>query len=139
MMLDHISKLLPVAAITPVAARTNNTAITSTALDLQGCGSASFVLLTGANTDANATFALEIQESNDDATYTAVADADLIGTEAQASFDFSKDNLTFWIGYKGSKRYLKAVVTPSGNDSGDIFLSAVWLKGHLELAPAARN
>lgn len=142
MMLDNISKLLPVKAFSPNAAINNaDTAKTSDILDLQGCGSASLVLITGANTDANATFTLVITESDDSGMSgaTAVADADLIGLESDASFDFADDNLTFWIGYKGSKRYIQAVVTPSGNNSGDFYMAGVWLKGHLAFAPAARN
>lgn len=141
MMHDNISALYPVAAIAPVAARTDNTAITSATLDLQGCGSASLVILTGTNTDANATFTLVINESDDSGMSgsNAVADGDLIGTEALASFDYADDGLTFWVGYKGSKRYINAVLTPAGNDSGNIFLSAIWLKGHLSFAPATRN
>lgn len=137
-MKDLASKLHPSNAIPPAAARTDNTAITTTILDLQGCNSAMLVLLPGANTDANATFGVELTESDDSGMSgaTAVADKDLIGTEALAGFTFGDDNEARKLGYIGSKRYIQATVTPVGNDSGNIFLSACWLKGDLAVSPA---
>jgi hypothetical protein len=46
---------------------------------------------------------------------TDVAAADLLGTLALASFIFSDDNKCFKIGYRGNKRYVKAIVTPANN------------------------
>ncbi|ESQ86565.1 hypothetical protein ABAC460_23040 [Asticcacaulis sp. AC460] len=140
MMLDHISKLQPVVALAPAVVSDNSEQVFTT-LDLQGCGSASLVIATGVLADADATFTLTVWESDNSTmsgNETAVAAADLIGTAAQASFDFSKDTQTFWIGYKGSKRYIRAKLAVA-NNSTTAPLAAVWLKGHLELAPAARN
>lgn len=138
-MKDLANNIHPVPAIAPVAARTDNTAIVSAILDVQGANSAMLAIITGTNTDANATFAVLIEESDasDMSGATAVADKDLNGTEALAGFTFADDVECRKIGYTGSKRYIRATITPSGNDAGNIFLAAIWLKGHLNIAPAA--
>ena len=65
----------------------------------------------------------------------AVADADLIGTEAGASFLFSDDNKVFKIGYKGTKRYVRVTITPANNGAGNIYPAGVWIKGHPRTLP----
>lgn len=128
-----------VPLITPVAARTDNTAIVSSIIDTRGYGSVELVLITGANTDANATFTVLVEDGDaanlsDNA---AVADAELLGTEALAAFDFADDGETRKIGYTGNRRYVRLTVTPSGNDSGNIFIAGVAVLGHPVLGPTA--
>lgn len=125
--------------IVPVAARTDNTAIVSSIIDLLGYGSCEFVLVTGTNTDTNATFAVTVDEGDASnlAGSNAVAATDLLGTLAQASFDFSDDNESRKIGYLGNKRYVRLTVTPSGNDAGNIFLAGVAILGNPVLSPTA--
>lgn len=126
-----------VPLIVPVAARTDNTAIVSAIIDTKGYESAEFVIVTGTNTDTNATFAVLVEDGDasnlSDAV--AVADAQLIGTEAVAGFTFSDDNECRKIGYLGNKRYVRVTVTPSGNDAGNIFISGVAVLGNARNAP----
>lgn len=138
-MRDLHNCIEPKRAISPQAARTDNTAIVSEILDMQGAEAAELIIQLGANTDANATFAVLIEESDDSGMsgQNAVADAQLLGTEALAGFQYDDDNECRKIGYIGSKRYIRATITPSGNDSGNIFLSATWLRGFLRNQPAA--
>lgn len=126
-MRDLANNLTLKAAIPPQAARTDNTAIVSTVLDLKGMTKAMLALILGANTDANATFAVLIEDSDNNSDYSAVADEYLNGTEALAGFQFDDDNELRKIGYTGIKRYLRATVTPTGNDSGNIFLAGCWV------------
>lgn len=114
-------------AISPQAARTDNTAIVSTAADLLGYDGAMLAINIGANTDTNVTFAVLIEDSDNNSSWAAVADEYLNGTEALAGFQFDDDNELRKIGYSGIKRYLRATITPSGNDSGNIFVSAEWV------------
>jgi hypothetical protein len=114
-------------AISPQAARTDNTAIVSTVADLRGYDGAMLAINIGANTDTNATFAVLIEDSDDNSNWVAVADEYLNGTEALAGFQFDDDNEHRKIGYNGIKRYLRATITPSGNDSGNIFVAASWV------------
>ena len=116
---------------------TDNTPYVSQIVDLQGFGSAEFVIAIGANTDTDATFAVLVEEGDvanlSDAA--AVADADLLGTELLAGFQFDDDNEVRKIGYRGHRRYVRVTVTPSGNNSGNIFLAGLWLLGHPQSAP----
>lgn len=129
----------PVPLIVPVAARTDNTAIVSAIIDTLGFQAVELVLVTGTNTDTNATFAVLVEDGDaanlSDAA--AVADDYLVGTEALAAFTFADDNECRKIGYKGSKRYVRMTVTPSGNDAGNIFLSGVAILGQPSTTPTA--
>lgn len=126
-------------AIAPIAARTDNTPIVSTILDTFGYGSAVLALVTGTETDADATFTTLLEESDNSGMSgaVAVADIDLIGTEALASFQFDDDIECRKLGYVGSKRYLRATITPANNAAGNIFIAGVWVQGHAASKPTA--
>ena len=138
-MRDLANRLHFKPAIAPVAARTDNTAIVSTVLDTLGYGSAVLALVTGTNTDADATFTVLLEESNDSGMSgaAAVADADMIGTEVLASFTFADDVECRKLGYIGNKRYIRVTVAPAGNGAGDIFIAGVWVQGHPASMPTA--
>lgn len=123
-------------AISPQAARTDNTAIVSTVADLKGYDGCMLAINLGANTDADATFTVLIEDSSDNVTYAAVDDAYLNGTEALAGFTFASDNELRKVGYTGIKRYVRATITPANNDSGNIFVTATWVLRPLRM-PAA--
>ena len=110
-------------------------------IDRQGYDSLTYVIATGSIGDANATFTVLLEEGDAAAMgdATAVADADLLGTEALASFIFSDDNKCFKLGYIGSKRYTRLTITPSGNSGtpSAALLSAVAILGHPQIAPVA--
>lgn len=134
---DNHNNMHPVPLIAPIAARTDNTAIVSAIIDTLGYESCELVLITGTNTDANATFAVLVED--DDAsgfgTAAAVSDTFLLGTEALAGFTYADDVECRKIGYIGNKRYVRMTVTPSGNDSGNIFIAGVAILGHPRSAP----
>jgi hypothetical protein len=134
---DIHNRLHFVPLITPVAARTDNTAIVSAIIDTKGYESVELVLVTGANTDTNATFAVLVEDGDNSglSDNVAVPDAQLIGLETEAAFTFADDNECRKIGYKGSKRYVRMTVTPSGNDSGNIFIAGVAVLGNARNAP----
>lgn len=123
--------------ISPVSVA-DNTAQVGQIIDHQGFGSAEYLLAIGSVADADTTFAVLLEESDDSgfATSNAVADADLLGTEAAAGFQFDDDNEVRKLGYQGSKRYTRLTITPSANASAAL-LSAVVVLGHPELAPVA--
>ncbi|WP_287181245.1 hypothetical protein [Mesorhizobium sp.] len=136
---DLMNNIHTVPLIVPVAARTDNTAIVSSIIDTLGYESCTLVLVTGTNTDADATFTVLV-EDGDNSSLTdnaAVADAQLLGTEALAGFTFADDNECRKIGYVGSKRYVRMTVTPANNAAGNIFLAGVAVLGHPSLAPTA--
>ena len=128
-----------VPLIVPIAARTDNTAIVSAIIDTANYNACEFVIVTGTNTDANATFAVTVDEGDaanlSDAV--AVTDSKLVGTLALAGFTFADDNECRKLGYIGNKRYVRLTVTPSGNDAGNIFISGVAVLSYSASAPTA--
>lgn len=136
-MRDQMNDLHILNAISPVAARTDNTAIVSSIIDRQGYDSLTFGIAVGTNTDANATFAVTMDDGDaanlSDAA--AVAAGDLVGTYALAGYTFADDAESRKIGYRGNKRYVRLTITPSGNDSGNIFLAALAILGNASVAP----
>ena len=124
-------------AISPKAAGTDNTAWVSEILDTANFAANELVIMIGANTDANATFTVLLEEGDNSALSdnTSVADADMLGTEALASWVYSDDNETRKLGYKGTKRYIRATVTPASNDSGNIYMAALWIQSGARVAP----
>jgi hypothetical protein len=126
-----------VPGIVPIAARTDNTAIVSAIVDTQGFASCEFVLVTGTNTDADATFTVLVEDGDNSALSdnAAVSDDELLGTEVLASFNYGDDNECRKIGYVGGKRYVRVTVTPAANAAGNIFLAGVWVLGHPDQAP----
>lgn len=115
-------------AISPQAARTDNTPIVSQIIDLAGFEKMCFAINIGENTDTNATFAVLVEHGDaanlSDAA--VVPASQLTGTVADAAFTAADDdNSTRKIGYVGPKRYVRLTITPSGNDSGNIFVTAL--------------
>lgn len=124
-------------AISPVS-EAGNTALVSQILDTRGYESVELVIATGSIADADATFTVLIEDGDNSALSdnAAVADAFLLGTEAQAGFQFDDDNECRKIGYVGGKRYVRATITPANNASAAL-IAAVWVLGHARTAPTA--
>lgn len=136
-MKDLFNNLKVSRAISPKAAGTDNTAYVSQIIDMQGWKSLLWVIPIGALTDVNATFAVTVDEgdASDLSGSNSVAAGDLLGTTSGASFTFAADDTVMKIGYVGTKRYVRLTITPSGNDSGNIFLAAVAVQGAGDLLP----
>lgn len=136
-MRDMLNSVHVLNAIPPIAARTDNTAIVSSIIDRKGYDSLMFALSIGTNTDADATFAVTMDEGDNSALSdaAAVATADISGTLALAGFDFGDDTETRKVGYLGVKRYVRLTVTPTGNGAGNIFLAGVAILGKPDRRP----
>jgi hypothetical protein len=130
-MQDKHSIIRLARSISPVTQTNADTAIVGQSVDHAGADSVEYVIAYGAITDTNVTFVTLLEESDDDSSYTAVADADLQGTEVGATPLFSDDNKQFKLGYTGTKRYSRLTITPSGNNSGDVPVAAVAILGCL--------
>lgn len=115
----------------------DTTAQVGTVVDGQGHDSVTYVIATGSITDADATFTVLLEESDaSDSGFAAVADADLLGTEVLAGFQFDDGNECRKLGYVGAKRYTRLTITPVANASAAL-LAAVAILGHPSLAPTA--
>lgn len=135
--IDLHNKLAIRRAISPVSVA-DNTALVSQIIDRQGFSALEFAIATGSIADADATFAVLIEDGDaanlSDAA--AVPDALLIGTEAAAGFQFDDDNETRKIGYAGNKRYVRLTITPTGNASAAL-IAAIAILGGAHSSPVA--
>lgn len=111
---DLYNELKPVQSIAPQAI-TSNTTVNGDSADLttdEGYDVPVPILVAvGDRTDGTYTF--EVQESDDDSTFTAVADADLQGTEPAAT----ADGVTK-LAYRGTSRYIRVSVTSTSVATG---------------------
>ena len=133
--LYHALKIIP--AIDPDEGAADNTAKVSDIIDTAGHESLLFAISTGSLVDADATFAVLVEDGDDSglSDAAAVADENLLGTEALAGFTFADDGETRKIGYIGPKRYVRLTITPTGN-AGAWDSSAVAIQGHSRHQPS---
>lgn len=126
----HIKRVLSPVSVADTTAQVGQI------IDRQGFDSLTYVIATGSIADADATFTVLLEEGDDSglSDAAAVADADLLGTEALAAFQFDDDNEVRKLGYKGVKRYTRLTITPVANASAAL-LSAVAVLGHPAAAP----
>ena len=122
--------------ISPVSVA-DNTAQVGQVIDGQGYGSVTYLIATGSIADADATFTVLLEECDTSGgTYTAVADDDLLGTEALAGFQYDDDNECRKLGYRGIKRYTRLTITPANNASAAL-VAAVAVLGSPAVAKTA--
>jgi hypothetical protein len=109
----------------PPAARTATAS--GTGVDLSNFDGATVVFQVGTITDG--THTPSIQESDDNATFTDVDPADLIGALGDLASDANQR-----AGYVGTKRYVRAVSTVSGATTGGVY-GALVIRGHARKQP----
>jgi hypothetical protein len=136
-MFDIYNTLKEQQVLAPVAI-SDNTARVATVVDLAGFDALKYSIAIGTLADADATFAVLVEDSDDNVTYAAVADGFLLGTEAAASFTFADDNKQRSIGYNGSKRYNRITITPANNTGSAVF-GVIAILGYPLNAPTANN
>lgn len=102
----------------------DNTAQVGQIIDHQAFDAATYVILTGSLADADVTFTVLLEESDDSGLSgsNVVADADMVSQsssapETAAGFQFDDDNEVRKLGYVGSKRYTRLTITPANNAS----------------------
>lgn len=98
-----------------------------TGVDLSGYNGAVVFFYTGTITDG--THTPKLQESVDNSAFTDVAAADLEGTLAALASSTNQE-----AGYKGTKRYVRAVSTVAGATTGGVY-SAIIVRGHAMKQP----
>lgn len=126
---------LTTIAVAISATLSGTTASVGNIVDVSNFQHVTLAYFTGTVTDAG--FSVEIQESDTtaDADFTAVADTDLIGTEAAlAVTDDASDTIPVGsVGYIGTKKYVRAVVT--GTTGTDAAVSGAWILQGPRYAP----
>ncbi|MDP3650898.1 MAG: hypothetical protein Q8R67_04360 [Rhodoferax sp.] len=136
--MKDLMNLIDVKRVISPVSEAGTTALVGQIIDRQGFDSLTYVIATGSIADADATFTVLLEESADSGMSgaTAVADADLVGTEVLAAFQFDDDNEVRKLGYKGNLRYTRLTITPVANASAAL-ISAVAILGSPALAPTA--
>lgn len=129
-MRDLHDNLGPVQSLAP-AARTASA--NGTGVDLRDFDAAMVMIDFGAWTDGSHTF--EVQESDDDSTYAAVGDDDLLGTEPVVD-GASEDAQVYKLSYIGTKRYIRVAVTVSGTTTGAVYGASI-IRGLAHRAPVS--
>lgn len=120
----------------------SNTTLTGDAVDLRGYEGAEAFLISGviAGSAAANVYTPELQESDSSGTgFTAVADADLISTEALCVHTGATDKLVKRLGYKGQKRYLRLVITTTGFTTAGGNIAGIIVRGAPHTAALAQG
>lgn len=120
-----------------IQAISTNATTAGAIIDTKGFDSLTFVFQTGTITDGDYTLLIHEGDNGALSDATAVADADLLGTEALASFAAdTDDNKVSKIGYRGNKRYVRLSVVSTNVTTGGT-VGAVAVQGHPQFAPVA--
>lgn len=108
---DMYSNILAIAALAPAVQSAN---VNGAAIDLKDAMSVAFVLNTGAIVSAG-DFSAKVQESDTTTSgdFTDVA-ATVVDSDAPATLEATS---TYRLGYRGTKRYARLVLTKAGGTS----------------------
>lgn len=131
-------------AISLASAVSGSGARTGTGVDLQGYESATVLVDVGAEGDTlsgSVHFEISLEESDDNSTFTDVAQAGIIdGTISSGGIFLKLDGTTggdpdttggiFRVGYVGGKRYIRVVLAKTGTHSNGTPLGAMVIRGH---------
>ena len=119
-------------------------AVNGSGVDLQGYESATAMVIVGAEGDtlsSSVHFEVSLEHSDDNSTFTDVAQADIIdGTISSGGIFLKLDGTAggnpdtaggvFRVCYVGGKRYLRVVLAKTGTHSNGTPIGAIIVKGH---------
>ena len=139
-MKDLSNNISPAVSL-PAAVRT--AAANGTGVDLQGYESATVLVDVGAEGDtlsSSVHFEVSLEESDDNSTFTDVAQASIIdGTIASGGIFLKLDGTAggnpdttggiFRVGYVGNKRYIRVVIAKTGTHSTGTPIGAMVVRG----------
>jgi len=139
---DLHSRIKPMFCLNE-AVGTTGTGVKGAVIDRKGYNGVEFLITYGAVTTTTGTITIGVLESDSatTGTFTSVADADLLGTEALASLpaatrtDGVGDKVVKRIGYIGKKRYVRITEVPVATAAALISITA--LLHSPEIAPVS--
>lgn len=129
-MKDLKKTLLTVQALAPVVATETKTSAT---IDMDGANSLLICFECGVPGDtlsATVKFTPSLTESDNDSDYTAVDAGNINGTLAVIASGTAASRQV--VGYKGTKRYVKAVITAAGTHTNGTPWAVTAVKGNLQ-------
>ena len=103
-----------------------------TGIDTQGFSSITMVLDAGATGGTTPSFTMQMQESDDNSVFTAIAAGDIGGGGQLAAITGANDDTVYKRAYLGSKRYVRWAATAVSGTSPTFLASASVIlgKGH---------
>lgn len=134
MKMDLFNQIKGVRALSPVVA-TDGTSQVCQVVDTAGFDSLTFFISTGTLSDSDTTYTVLVEDSDTNFSGAAVVDAQLLGTEAGAGFQFDDDNEIRKIGYLGSKRYVRVTIDDVTANTGNVPLCVIAVLGHPRTLP----
>lgn len=126
-----IKNSVSVAQTLAPASRT--AAVNGTGVDLTGFDAAVVVFDLGAIGGTTPSITFQVQESDDNSSFAAVAAADLDGGQPAA---VTTGGTVTEIGYRGTKRYIRAAITAAGGTTPTLLCSATVVRGKARKYPA---
>lgn len=118
--------------ITAAALTTNSSGL---GVDLSNYSSCVFVVATGTTTDGTWTPAAQESDTDVSTAYTAITATDLDGSFAAFTASRTAGTITE-VGYKGTKRYVRLVVTSSGTITTGAVITGFVIKGDPRTKPS---
>lgn len=124
-----------VTAVQSLAPAARTATADGAAVDLANYGRAMVVIDAGTASGTTPSLTFEVQESDTTTPgdFTAVADADLDGTEPIITT--ANDEATYEIGYRGRKRYLRVVIKAVSGTTPSLPCTGLVLLGSPRKAP----
>lgn len=133
-----------IATAVSLVSAVRTAAANGTGVDLQGYESATLIADVGAEGDtlsSSVYFEISLEHSDDNSTFTDVAQADIVdGTISSGGIWLKLDGTAggnpdtageiFRVGYIGGKRYIRVVLAKSGTHSNGTPIGAFVMKGH---------
>ena len=139
-MKDISSNLLAVQSIVPILGN-NTSAGTGVGVDLAGFDGALMIAHVGISGDTlsgSVYWTVSFQESDASGSgYANIAATDLEGTQDTVIDDAAEDAVVIQAGYKGSKRYVRVLMTATGTHTNGTPISALVVKGRPFHAPTS--
>ena len=140
-MKDLSNSISPAVSL---AAAVSSAAANGTGVDLQGYESATVLVDVGAEGDtlsSSVHFEISLEESDDNSTFTDVAQSGIVdGTISSGGIFLKLDGTAggnpdtaggiFRVGYVGGKRYIRVVIAKTGTHSNGTPIGAMVIRGH---------
>lgn len=133
-MRDLYNDIGPAQSLSP---RAVTAAVNGVGVDLRGFDGATFLVDTGTISGTTPTVTVQLQESDDNSTFTAIAAADLIGGALPATIGTAEDDTIYKRGYIGTRRYVRVAVTAVGGTSPSLPMAGSVIRSHPAQLPVA--
>lgn len=124
--LDLKNNVSVARSLAPASQADPSVPVNGTGVDLAGFDAALVVIDTATISGAGASLTFEVQESDDNTNFTAVAADDLDGTEPVVAA--ANDDQLHLIGYKGTERYIRVSITAKAGTTPTMVCSATVLR-----------